>query len=266
MTRSSARLRAVLPLLLLVAGCASSPDDDPLVWSDDVIRALPRERGEVVQVAAFSHLRPGAPTAPWDPWVIVRGNTPTRYRVVELEGAGALEADSAEGGSGISRKIRIDPHVQPVLEWRWRVPQPEPGSPPLSVTSSKSPMTRLSLAFHGDPAKLDFDDRVKLRMARALTVHGLPYASLLYVWMAGVPAGTVLPYPHTDRVRIIVVQSGLERVGEWVSLRRNVVEDFRRAFAEEPGDIVGVGLMTDPGDDGSRRRAYYGDITFRSGQ
>ena len=258
--RSSVCLLAVL----LVTGCASSPDDDPLIWSDDVIRALPREQGEVVEVARFSHLRPGAPTAPWEPWVIVRGNTPTTYRIVELDGAGALEADCAEGGSGMWRRIRIDPQVQPVLEWRWRVPQPQPGSPPLSVTSSKSPMMRLSIAFHGDPAKLDFDDRVKLRMARALTVHGLPYASLLYVWMVGVPAGTVLHYSHTDRVRMIVVQSGLERVGEWVTERRNVVEDFRRAFAEEPGDIVGVGLMTDYGDDGSRRRSYYGDITFRS--
>jgi hypothetical protein len=51
-----------------------------------------------------------------------------------------------------------------------------------------------------------------------------------------------------------------------VEVRRNVVEDFRRAYAEEPGDIVAVGLMTDPGDDYSRRRTFYGDITFRSGK
>jgi hypothetical protein len=44
-----------------------------------------------------------------------------------------------------------------------------------------------------------------------------------------------------------------------------VVEDFRRAYGEEPGDIVGVGLMTDYGDDGSPRKAYYGDITFHGG-
>ena len=259
------RSSALLPLaLLILAGCATSPDDDPLVWSDNVIRERERESGEVVEVARFSRLRAGADMAPWEPWLIVRGNTPTRYRVAEVEGAGALEAQSAEGGSGMWRKIRLDPQAQPVLEWRWRVPPPEPGSPPLTVTSAKSPILRLSLAFHGDAATLDFEDRVKLRMARALTVHGLPYASLLYVWMVGVPVETVLHSPHTDRVRMIVVQSGLERVGEWVNLRRNVVEDFRRAFAEEPGDMVGVGLMTDYGDDGSPRRAYYGDITFKS--
>jgi hypothetical protein len=76
----------------------------------------------------------------------------------------------------------------------------------------------------------------------------------------------VLHSPHTDRVRLIVAESGLQRVGDWITVRRNVAEDYRLAFGEEPGDIVGIGLMTDYGDDGSRRRAFYGDITFRSGK
>lgn len=258
-------MRSSLLAILLLAGCAHTPDD-PLVWSDDVVRTRPRESGEVVEVARFSRLRPGGSPAPWEPWFILRGNAPTAYRVAEADGVAALEADAREGGSGMWRKIRIDPHAHPLMEWRWRVPIPDPGSPPLTVTASTSPMTRISLAFHGDPGKLDFDDRVKLRMARALTVNGLPYASLLYVWLVGVPVDTVLHSPHTDRVRIIVVESGVQRVGEWITLRRNVVEDYRRAFGEEPDDIVGVGVMTDYGDDGSRRRAFYGDITFRSGR
>jgi hypothetical protein len=204
--RSSARLLAVL----LVAGCASTPDD-PLVWSDDVVRTLPRERGEVVEVARFSRLRAGDSLAPWEPWIILRGNTPTSYRLVEVDGVAALEGNSAEGGSGMWRKIRIDPQAQPLMEWRWRVPAEVETR--LEKNSSASPPVRLSLAFHGDPAKLDFEDRVKLRMARALTVNGLPYASLLYVWMVGVPVDTVLHSPHTDRVRLIVVESGVRRAG-----------------------------------------------------
>jgi hypothetical protein len=125
---------------------------------------------------------------------------------------------------------------------------------------------RLSLAFHGDTSKLDFDDRAKLRLAKVLTVNGLPYASMLYVWLNGVPAESVVHSPHTDRVRMVVVQSGAQRLGEWVTLRRNVLEDYRKAFGEEPDDVVAIGLMTDYGDDGSRRRAFYGDITFRSSE
>jgi hypothetical protein len=124
-------------------------------------------------------------------------------------------------------------------------------------------MVRLSLAFDGDPTKLDFEDRTKLRLAKMLTAHGLPYATLLYVWMYKVPVGTVLRSPHTDRVRMIVVENGEQRLDQWVSVQRNVVEDYRRAFDEDPGDIVAVGVMTDVGDDGSPRKSYYGDITFR---
>jgi hypothetical protein len=248
---------------MLLGACASTPDD-PLVWSDDLVRSLPRERGEVVEVARFSRVPPGTSPAPWEQWLIRRGNHPTDYRVVEVDGTNVLEADAQEGGSGFSRKIRVDPSRHPVLEWRWRA-NAEPGTR-LEMTSGTSPLARLSLAFHGDANKLDFDDRAKLRLAMVLTANGLPYASLVYVWMLDVPAETVIRSPYTDRVRYLVVESGAQRVGEWVSVRRNVVEDYRRAFGEEPDDIVAVGVMTDPGDDFSRRRSFYGDITFRSGK
>ena len=247
----------------LAAGCASTPDDS-LVWSDAVVRTLQPERAEVVEAASFSRLRPGAEPYPWEPWLIVRGNKPTRYEIAEVDGVVALAAEGVEGGSGMWRKLRVNAQRNPILEWRWRVPQPEPGSPPLSVTARASPLARLSVGFHGDVDKLDFEDRVKLRMAKALTVNGLPYASLLYVWMVNQPVDTVIVSPHTARVRMIVVESGAQRAGQWITVRRNVLEDFRRAFEEEPGDIVGVGLMTDYGDDGSPRRTNYGDITFRS--
>jgi hypothetical protein len=247
---------------LAVWGCAST--DEPLVWSDDVARTLPLERGEVIEVARFSRLAPGAALAPWEPWFVRRGNTPTTYRAAEVEGAVVLEADAKQGGSALWRKIRLDPRSYPLLEWRWRI-APEQGSR-LELNSPASPHARISVGFHGDVNRRDFDDRAKLRMAMLLTPNGLPYASLLYVWMLDVPAETVIHSPYTDRVRMIVVESGARRIGEWVSVRRNVLEDYRRAFGEEAGDVVGVGVMTDPGDDGSRRRGYYGDITFRSAQ
>lgn len=258
-------MRYLSPLFaaLLVAGCAATPHDDPLVWSDELARTLPLEEGEVIEVARFSRARPGEVAAPWEPYAVLRGNVPTSYRIVELEGTRTVAAEGREGGSGLWRKLRVDPARHAWLEWRWRVPAPREGEPPVSVTSSKSPVVRLSLAFHGDTAKLDFDDRAKLRLARALTVHGLPYASLIYVWMPGRPRGEVFRSPHTDRVRYIVVESGERRVGEWLSFRRNVASDYRLAFGEEPGHVVAVGLMTDFGDDGSARRAFYGDITFR---
>ena len=43
-----------------------------------------------------------------------------------------------------------------------------------------------------------------------------------------------------------------------------MVEDYQRAFGEAPGDIVGIGVMTDTDNTRSRARAYYGDITLHA--
>lgn len=252
-----------LVLILFVAACAHTPDD-PLVWSDDVVRTLPVERADPVRVGSFSHVSPGGALEPWQQYLVRRGNTPTEYRVMDVDGERVLGADAREGGSGLFRRIHIDPDRHPIIEWRWRVP-PEPLER-LKAKSGASPLARLSLGFHGDVEKLDFDERAKLRLAMLLTANGLPYASLLYVWMLDLPVGTVFPSPHTDRVRYLVVESGTRRLGEWVSYRRDVAEDYRRAFGADPGDIVGVGVMTDPGDDYTPRRSFYGDILFRSGK
>lgn len=258
-------MRSSCLVLALAAGCASAPPDS-LLWSAPLVRSLQRENGAVIEVARFSRARPGELAAPWEPYFVQRGNTPTAYRVVKLDGDAVLEAVAHEGGSALHRKIRIDPQRNPILEWRWRVPAREAGASPLSEAAHASPIARVSVAFHGDPEKLDFADRAHYRLAKALTPNGLPYATLVYVWLRDVPAGTILESPYSYRVRLVVVESGEERIGQWVSVRRNVLEDFRRAFDEEPGDIVAVGVMTDAGDDGSARRGYYGDITFRSGR
>ena len=180
----------LLATALLLGACASTSEDEPLVWSDQLWRELPRERGEVIEVASFSKTPAGGAIAPWEAWSVRRGDIPTRYRVVDVDGITALEADAPEGGSGLTRKIRIDPKTHPILEWRWRLPA-NPDTR-FDLNAAYSPLARLSLAFHGDVSKLDFDDRAKLRLALMLTEHGLPYASLLYVWMRDVPVDTVV--------------------------------------------------------------------------
>jgi hypothetical protein len=247
---------------LLLAGCAAFGPEDELTWSAELARTLPLQDGATVEAARFSKLRAGADAkGGWEQFAIMKGQTATNYQLVEQEGVVVIQADSTEGGSGLSRKLHIDPRRNPIIEWRWRVPR-DSGQGGAAGPSSVSPPVRLSLAFDGDPAKLDFDDRTKLRMAKALTVSGLPYASLLYVWQHRRPVNSVYASPHTERVKHIVVESGEQRLDQWVSVRRNVLEDYKRAFGEEPGNIVAVGIMTDFGDNNRPRRAFYGDITF----
>ena len=119
------------------------------------------------------------------------------------------------------------------------------------------------VSFDGNMEKLTPQDRMLFDNVRILTGQQLPYATLMYIWGNRAPRETVIPNRHTSRIRMIVVESGRERLGHWQEVTRNVAEDYRRAFGEEPGRISAVGIMTDTDNTGGNANAYYGDIVFR---
>jgi hypothetical protein len=73
----------------------------------------------------------------------------------------------------------------------------------------------------------------------------------------------MVPNPYTDRVMMFVVESGAARLDQWVDEERNVYEDYRQAFGQEPPLISGVAIMTDTDNTREQAIAYYGDILFR---
>jgi hypothetical protein len=258
-------MRSILMLSGLVAlgGCAGVPDDG-LLASTSIVRELRRESGDVIEVARFSRLAAGAPLPEdWLAWGLRSGKLPTEYRLVRSTRGTVLEASAERAATGLHREIRVDPRRQPFLDWTWRVDSLIPGADN-SYAYRDDSAARLVVSFHGDAGKLDFEQRAKLRLIKAVTGEGLPYAMLMYVWANELPVDSVVPNPHFDRIRMIVVESGEARLGQWLHYRRNVLEDFRRAFGEDPGDIVSIGVLTDSDNSQHVAHGYYGDITLRA--
>ena len=73
----------------------------------------------------------------------------------------------------------------------------------------------------------------------------------------------MLPNAYTARAMMFVVESGARRVGEWVEMERNVYEDYKRAFKEEPPPVSGIAVMTDTDQTAEAATAWYGDIELR---
>ena len=57
--------------------------------------------------------------------------------------------------------------------------------------------------------------------------------------------------------------SGSAKLDQWVNEKRNVYEDYKKAFKEEPPMISGVAIMTDTDNTGESATAFYGDIVFK---
>jgi hypothetical protein len=70
--------------------------------------------------------------------------------------------------------------------------------------------------------------------------------------------------PIHSNIQTFVAASGNERRGDWIAMSRNLVNDYRVAFSEEPGTITGLVLMTDSDNTGSEARAWYGPIWLSS--
>jgi len=259
-----AALAPGLAVLLALAGCASVPEDDGLLASTALQRDLPREAGALIEVARFSAMRAGEPLpGDWLNWGLGSGKRRTEYRLVPGEPGTVLEALAEQAATGLYRRIRVDPHRQSLLEWSWRVDQLVPGAN-LRVGAREDSAARLVISFYGDPQRLDFQQRAMLRLAKGFAGEPLPFAMLIYVLSNSIPAETALPSPQIERIRMIVVESGGAHLGQWRHYRRNIVEDFRRAFGEDPEDIVAIGMMTDSDNTQQSARALYGDITLRA--
>ena len=257
------RYAAALVCGAALAACAAVPVEE-LLASSAIVAELERESGARVEVARFSAGRAGeAPPGDWSPFTVWPYSTHTEYALVESGPDVVLEGRANGSASGFYRRIRIDPARHPVVEWRWRVLEPLAHADPRVPSIEDSP-ARLVISFHGDVKRLDIGERTTLRFYKALTGELLPYAMLMYTWSSDAPVGTIAASVHTDKIQMIVVDRG--SIGEWREFRRNVLEDYRLVFGEEPWDIVAVGVMTDASNTRQTARTQYGDISFRLGQ
>ncbi len=119
---------------------------------------------------------------------------------------------------------------------------------------------RVLFGFDGDLTRLTLRTRMMFDLAEALTGERPPYATLMYVWDAKAPVGTVIINPRSDRIRKIVVDSGDGQLRRWRVHHRDLAADFRLAFREAPGPLQSIALMTDSDNTQSRAQSWYGPI------
>ena len=227
-----------------------------------VLAALPQVSAQSAAVVPFSSAKPG--TAMPQGWHVLKlGSLKnlTEYKFVEDGGAIVLSARAENAASGLIQDVKIDVTKTPVMQFRWKITKLIDGADNAVAAKEDSPV-RIILGFDGDKSKHTLGEKTSSALAKAATGRELPYAQLVYVWANTYPVGTVIPNPHTKRVRMLVAVSGSGEAGKWVTLSRNVVEDFKKAFGEEPGTLTDVGILTDTDNTGGSAEAWYGDIKF----
>lgn len=225
---------------------------------------LSAESGAVLEVGKFSAATAGrAAPEGWKPLTFKNIERHTQYELVKDGASVVVKARSEASASGLTREIRIDPREYPIVRWRWKIENLLKKSDVSRKDGDDYP-ARLYVTFEYDPDRVSFPRRAKYRAGR-LIFGDIPIAALNYVWDGKAPAGTFVDNAYTDFAKMVVVRSGPQFVGIWVEEERNVYDDYRKAFGEEPPMIKGVAIMTDTDNTKESATAYYGDIVFKKG-
>lgn len=230
-------------LLVQMAACTST--------SEMATKDSPRE--------SVSRVAP----SPFDQWqhYPLPGKEATDFSQVELDGRWVVAASANASASMLRKPLRLEPADLGGLSFSWMVPQLIDQAD-MGVRQADDSPVRVVLAFDGDRSKFSMKNAMLSELSLTITGEPLPYATLMYVWCNTRPAGTVIINPRTDRIRKLVVESGPNGLSHWLNYDRNIRADFEKAFGEQPGALVGLGIMTDTDNTKTQTRAWYGPLNL----
>ncbi len=163
----------------------------------------------------------------------------TDYHVVRDGTNRWLRGVAVNACSALSHELSIKPQTRLILRWRWKID---------------------GVATNGSERDLSKFDHAARVFVAFHTLIGPPM-TLNYLWGNVEKPGTVLEHPKSGRARIFVLESGDAKAGQWISEKRDVTADWKRAFGDKAmPKIIGLGMMTDSDSLGGTLKACYADI------
>jgi hypothetical protein len=199
--------------------------------------------------------------APWRVIQLSERVPPTRYRVINWDGVAAVEAVADASMALLARPLEIDIRRTPVLCWRWRVSAPLVNAD-MATKRGDDYAARVYVAFKLPSDTMSFVTRTQLKLARTLYGESVPDAAINYVWDNRYPVGTRRANAYTSRAQMIVLRSGAQQAGSWVTERRDVLADTTQAFGTdriEPGLLA---IAADTDNTGESTRSGFADLHF----
>lgn len=172
------------------------------------------------------------------------GGTPAYdMTVVEESPSKVLHMKSRGQSSAITKEVKVNVKETPVLEWRWKA---------------------VVLPTGGDCRKKATDDQAAQLYVTFPRFPSLVRSRIIgYIWDTTAPEGAIVPSEKSSLITYVVVRSGTKDLNRWLTESRNVLEDYRRVYKEEPGELGAVSIAIDSDDTNSSAESYLGTILFR---
>ncbi|WP_082804335.1 DUF3047 domain-containing protein [Grimontia celer] len=177
-------------------------------------------------------------------WQVKAFKNETRYRLIDDESVNrqVLYGESHDAASGLIMEKEIDLTKTPWLSWQWKVDT-------FPTTDNEKLKTQDDFAW-----------RLSVTVVPGMTM--MSSRTIVYVWTPNQPENSFWPNPFAPkRFKMLAVTSG-EQKNEWVTVSRNVREDFLRLYGKDYKTLSVVAVTSDSDNSQSETSAYITPLTF----
>jgi DUF3047 family protein len=166
------------------------------------------------------------------------------FEVVSDGATRVLHLKSENDSSTISRELKVDVKEFPILQWRWKV---------------------VVLPKGADARHKDTDDEAaQIYVTFPRFPSAVRSRIIGYIWDSTAPVGSRFPSQKVSTVTFVVVRSGDADRGRWIVEQRNVLDDYKAVYGEEPLEKVGgVSISINSQNTRSHAESFFGDVLFR---
>ena len=173
----------------------------------------------------------------------VRGaDNNTVYSVGSNENGNFLKAVSDNAASGLGKKIKIDLNKTPYINITWKVEKDLPGIK--------------------ENTKKGHDFAARVCAVKKTGATPLSNRAINYVFSSNNEIGFNSPSPYTKKSIDNVLASTNKNINEWVTVKANVKEDFKKFHDLNVNELDGLAIMSDTDNSKMKAIAYYQNIYF----
>ena len=173
----------------------------------------------------------------------VRGaNNKTIYTTGSNENGNYYKAIADNAASGLGKEIKINLNSTPIINITWKIEK--------------------DLSGIKEDTKKGHDFAGRVFVIKKTGATPLSNRAINYVFSSNSDIGKYWPSPYTKKSIDNVISTTKKNLNEWVTVKANVKEDFKKFHNLDVDQLDGVAIMTDTDNSKMRAITYYQNIFF----
>ena len=173
----------------------------------------------------------------------VRGaKNETKYTVGKNENGNFLKAVADNAASGLGKEVKIDLNKTPFINITWKIEK--------------------DLSGIKEDTKKGHDFAARVFAVKKTGATPLSNRAINYVFSSNSDIGLNRPSPYTKKSIDYVLSTTKENLNEWVTVKANVKDDFKKFHNLDVNELDGLAIMSDTDNSQMKSIAYFQNIYF----